>query len=149
MSWDFDFDEDSSFLSSNFGDQFDGNFGSSFDSTFFTAPQNQPEQPNIPDPTIQPIQQAQQFPQQPPMQQQFYPQMQPQPFYPQMQQTDYVESQNLMEENNQLRQFFLSLKQKAEMVENQNQKLKGQLNECRNWFRNAMFSGIQRTSNKK
>lgn len=50
--------------------------------------------------------------------------------------------QNLIEENNKLREFFVSLKKKAEQVENTNQKLKGQLDECRNWFKQAMFTGI-------
>lgn len=50
--------------------------------------------------------------------------------------------QNLIDENNKLREFFVSLKKKAEQVENTNQKLKGQLDECRNWFKQAMFTGI-------
>lgn len=50
--------------------------------------------------------------------------------------------QNLVDENNKLREFFVSLKKKAEQVENTNQKLKGQLDECRNWFKQAMFTGI-------
>ncbi|KAK8883361.1 hypothetical protein M9Y10_046011 [Tritrichomonas musculus] len=69
-------------------------------------------------------------------------------FSPQMiQQNDnmnpnQISQQNLIEENNKLREFFISLKKKAEQVENTNQKLKGQLDECRNWFKQAMFTGI-------
>lgn len=53
----------------------------------------------------------------------------------------------LVEENNRLKEFCLSLKAKAEQVEIVNQKLKGQLEDCRNWFKQAMFSGF--TNSKK
>ncbi|OHS94758.1 hypothetical protein TRFO_10927 [Tritrichomonas foetus] len=84
---------------------------------------------------------------------QFYQQqqflLQQQQFLPQQQQ-QFLNlqqgNQQLIEENNQLREFFLSLKAKAEQVENANQRLKGQLDECRNWFRQAMFSGISNGS---
>lgn len=53
-----------------------------------------------------------------------------------------ISQSNLQEENNQLRQFFSSLKEKAEQAESLNQSLKTQLEDCRSWFKNAMFSGI-------
>ena len=53
-----------------------------------------------------------------------------------------VPSSNLAEENNKLKQFFSSLKEKAEQAEMINQSLKEQLEDCRNWFKSAMFSGI-------
>lgn len=51
-------------------------------------------------------------------------------------------SQSLIDENNRLREFFNSLKEKADQVQQQNTVLKTQLNECRSWFKQAMFSGI-------
>lgn len=50
--------------------------------------------------------------------------------------------QDLAQENDQLRQFFSSLKEQAERAESINQSLKSQLEDCRNWFRDAMFTGI-------
>lgn len=49
---------------------------------------------------------------------------------------------NLAEENDQLRQFFTSLKEKAAQAESLNQSLRSQLEDCRNWFKDAMFTGI-------
>ena len=49
---------------------------------------------------------------------------------------------SLAEENDQLRQFFTTLKEKAAQAESLNQSLKSQLEDCRNWFKDAMFTGI-------
>ena len=177
MNWDYDFDDDTSFLNSPFGDGFDQSNGFyNGDTNFFNmsttsepTPPNPIPQMQISMPPPQPqIQSSPNSPQAP----SFYPEFQdtqnffaPQQFPPQnpqpnnfslytyspnqMQPPNSLSQQqnmNLIEENNQLRQFFYSLKQKAEQVDNQNQKLKGQLNECRNWFKTAMFSGMHNGS---
>lgn len=56
--------------------------------------------------------------------------------------TPVASGQDLAQENDQLRQFFSSLKEQAERAESINQSLKSQLEDCRNWFRDAMFTGI-------
>ena len=126
MSWDIDFDDDDAF--SNGFDSTDSFFlggsdqmqPSSFDQTFMN---NDIETEPIPTIPQQPLQQISIH--------------NPQPNIRNQPQTD-----NLAEENNQLRQFFTSLKEKAARAESLNQSLKTQLEDCRNWFKNAMFSGI-------
>ena len=49
-------------------------------------------------------------------------------------------SDALISENMQLKEFFFSLKTKADQLQNVNTKLKTQLEECRGWFKTQMFS---------
>ena len=131
MSWDIDFEEDTSFVTgfedsdSLFFDPLNGSQPSSFGQTNFDAvTEMQTETTQI---APQPLQQISlQTPS---------PNAQLQP-----------PSANLAQENDQLRQFFTSLKEKAAQAESLNQSLKTQLEDCRNWFKNAMFFGF---SNKQ
>lgn len=122
MSWDFDFGEEETFQ--NFFTETDTTtFSFSSGDSFF-----QPQQPVVD--VEQPIiHQSLVSPPESPLQ------------------TQDQASQALIEENNQLRDFFNSLKVKAEQVQQQNTTLKQQLNDCRTWFKQAMFSGIH--NNKK
>ena len=54
-------------------------------------------------------------------------------------------SQSLVEENNELRQTALSLKEKLLQMSSLNERLKSQLEECRSNFRNVIFSGFNET----
>lgn len=47
----------------------------------------------------------------------------------------------LASENDSLKTFFFHLKEKADQVESVNTRLKTQLEECRQWFKQAMFYG--------
>ena len=116
--WDFDFDQDESFAA-GFNDA---------DSLFFSG-----------SPTFEPSifqnvdQNIQQMPalNQTPIQQ-----------IPVNRQAPATGGHDLATENDQLRQFFTSLKEKAAQAESLNQSLKSQLEDCRNWFRDAMFTGM-------
>ena len=126
MSWDIEFDDEAGFVSGfDSGDSlfFSGNDSiqpSSFGEGFI-EPEPEPEYiPSIP---AQPLQQISV--------------QNPSANFRGTQQPD-----SLAEENDQLRQFFTSLKEKAEQAESLNQSLKSQLENCRNWFKNAMFTGI-------
>ncbi|EAY13729.1 hypothetical protein TVAG_372030 [Trichomonas vaginalis G3] len=115
--WDFEFDQDESFAAGfNETDNFLFSGSPTFEPSFF---QQQPENPfptnNL---NVRPIQQVQKS--------------SPAP----------TAGQNLAQENDQLRLVFTTLKQKAEQAESLNQSLKSQLEDCRNWFRDAMFTGI-------
>lgn len=117
MSWDFDFGEEETFQ----------NFFDEPDTTFMAAPGGesffQPQQEVfVPQQIINTEPPAMVSPPAPPAHDQA--------------------SQALIDENNRLREFFDSLKVKAEQVQQQNTTLKTQLNECRSWFKQAMFSGI-------
>ncbi len=125
MSWDLDFGTDDSFTT-NFDDA-DSMFFAGTDSisdTSFEAPFLQPEteysQLVIP-------QQIQQTPLQP---------------YQNTSKISIPDQNILAEENTHLKQFVTSLKEKAEQAEDLNLQLRKQLENCRNWFKDAMFSGI-------
>ena len=113
MSWDFDFENDSSLISSGFNDCDNIFFQSDSFENINTSALAQ-EQIETKKETFLPI-----ITQEP--------------------------SQLLLEENNQLREYVASLKNKAEQVSQVNTQLKGQLEQCRSWFKNAMFSGINTT----
>jgi hypothetical protein len=62
-------------------------------------------------------------------------------------QTTDQESRGLAEENDELRRTELSLTEKFVQISSLNERLKQQLEDCRNRFRNAIFSGLN-LSNK-
>lgn len=53
-----------------------------------------------------------------------------------------TDCERLVEENNKLREYFNSLKDRADKAANENQQLKAQLGRWREGFRSAMFSGM-------
>ena len=126
MSWDIDFEDADGFdngfdtMDSFFLGETDQMQPSSFEQTFMNN-----------DVETEPIMEVQP----PPVQQMSI--YNPPPSIRSQPQTD-----NLAEENNQLRKFFSTLKEKAQRAETLNQSLKTQLEDCRNWFKNAMFTGI-------
>ena len=127
MSWDFDFDDEENFDGFDTADSIffsgDADNDGNYDMPFFQQQDITPQyQPAAVSP--QPIQTVK-----------------PMSAVP-LQQTAYQSQGNLAEENDLLRQFFKSLKEKAARAESLNQSLKSQLEDCRNWFKDAMFTGI-------
>ena len=53
-----------------------------------------------------------------------------------------AQESRLVDENKELRATAMSLKEKFAQMTSLNEKLKGQLEECRSNFRNVMFSGF-------
>ena len=52
------------------------------------------------------------------------------------------DSIELSQENNRLKIYSCTLQRKVAELESRNQSLKTQLDDCRNWLRDAMFGGI-------
>ena len=125
MSWDFDFENESFGDFDSVDDYFDESLGTSFALSFILQQNSSFSTSNQSPMKPQPIQQI--------------PKTKPS----QASQIHYHKQGDLAEENNQLRQFFKSLKEKADQAESLNQTLKCQLADCRNWFKDAMFTGFR------
>ena len=64
------------------------------------------------------------------------------PIIPIQQLTGASDCEQLAQENCKLREYFASLKDRAEKATSENEKLKAQLGKWREGFRSAMFSGM-------
>ncbi|KAH0786061.1 hypothetical protein GPJ56_010036 [Histomonas meleagridis] len=124
MAWDFDFDEEDSFVQGNF---MADPFGNDFDFNSEFADPFQSDEP--------------QFNQQPQI---IFPQKrgETKQYQPRPQQRQTVDDGNkLIEENNRLRESALSLKKRFAAAASTNQTLRNQLEECRSRFKNC-FTGL-------
>lgn len=114
--WDFDFEQDDSFITSDFvsTDGIDSDFANDFMSDSTMVPPQQITPSNY---------------------------MQYQPMKKTTRQTT-DNSSAIVYENDVLRETALKLKERFSRASTENQTLRAQLEECRSKFRNAMFSGI-------
>ena len=117
MSWDFGYDEQDSFLQDSFAND---------DAMFLTgSPPRDDLFGSLADPVVPELIQT--------------PQSQQEAETPESGAAD--PAMTLANENDSLKVFFFHLKEKADQVESVNTRLKSQLEECRQWFKQAMFYG--------